>query len=217
MMIALLFLGAALATLPPAPHWSGLNADAASALKAEGIREEMYEQLAPGDVVTEQRPVPAGKTGVHLASFGIVRGPVDRLWNAITDCGRTPEFMPHIDSCVLVQPEHALLPNQRWEELGLSFRILFFKKTARIVNEATMEAPNFLGWKQVGGDGKENQGYYRIITLTADMQLVVFDALCDPRTSVPGFVKTWLIKNSLPGVIEGLRRRVETPQKRHAS
>ena len=87
--------------------------DAASALKAEGIREEMYEQLAPGDVVTEQRPVPAGKTGVHLASFGIVRGPVDRLWNAITDCGRTPEFMPHIDSwcacpartCVAAEPK----------------------------------------------------------------------------------------------------------------
>ncbi len=158
MMIALLFLGAALATLPPAPHWSGLDADAASALKAEGIREEMYEQLAPGDVVTEQRPVPAGKTGVHLASFGIVRGPVDRLWNAITDCGRTPEFMPHIDSCVLVQPEHALLPNQKWEELGLSFRILFFKKTARIVNEATMEAPNFLGWKQVVGGWERKPG-----------------------------------------------------------
>ena len=74
-MIALLFLGAALATLPPAPHWGGLNADAANALKAEGIREEMYEHLAAGDVLTEQRPVPAGKTGVHLASFGIVRGP----------------------------------------------------------------------------------------------------------------------------------------------
>jgi uncharacterized membrane protein len=216
-MIALLFLGAALAVMPPAPHWGGLNTGAANALKAEGIRQEMYEHLAAGEVLTEQRPVPAGKTGVHLASFGIVRGPAERVWNAVTDCGRTPGFMPHIDSCALVQPDHALLPNQRWEELGLSFRILFFKKTARIVNEATMEAPNFLGWKQVGGDGKENQGYYRIITIAAHTQLVVFDTLCDPGASVPGFVKNWIIKNSMPGVIEGLRQRVEAQEIRHVS
>lgn len=217
-MIALLFMTAVLvATQSPAPHWGRLPAGAAATLKAEGIQEESYERLAQGDVLTERRPVPVGKTGVHVAAFGIVRSHVDKLWNAIEDCGRTPEFMPHIESCVPVPPDHALLPNQRWEELELSFRILFFKKTARIVNEASMEAPNYLSWRQVRGDAKVNEGYYRIITITPDMQLVVYDTLSDPGIPVPDFVKAWLIRNSLPGVIGALRHRVEAPQSKAAS
>jgi uncharacterized membrane protein len=191
--------------------------DAAAALKAEGIYEERYDELVQGDIFTERRPVPAGKTGVHVAAFGIVRSPVDKLWNAIEDCGRTPEFMPHIESCTPVRPDHELLPNQRWEKLQLSFNILFFRKTATIVNEATLDAPNYLSWQQVRGDTKVNQGYYRIVTLALDMQLMVYDTLSDPGIPVPGFIKAWLIRNSLPGVITALRNRVETQQSRYAS
>ena len=67
------------------------------------------------------------------------------------------------------------------------------------------------------GDTKVNEGYYRIITIAPDTQLVVYDALVDPGISVPGFVKTWIIGKSLPGVITSLRDRMELPKSRYAS
>ncbi len=216
-MIAILFLTAVLAaTQPQAPRWGSLPNDTEASLKAEGIHQEQYARLVDGDVLTEQRPVPAGKTGVHMASLGIVHGSLDELWNAIHGCGQTPEFMPHVKSCGLVKPDHPLLPNQEWEELKLSFQVLFFNADTELVNETTMEAPSFQSWKQVRGPAKVNEGYYRIITISPRDQLLVFDALVDPGP-VPHFVKTWIVKNSLPGVVTGLRHYVETPKSWHAS
>jgi uncharacterized membrane protein len=217
-MIAFLFLTAVLAAAQPsAPHWGGLPADTAAGLEAEGIVAQKYERLAGGEVLTERRPIPSGKTGVHMAAFGIVRSPVEKVWNAIVDCEKTPSFMPHLDSCELVRPDHPLAPNQKWEQLDMSFRILFFNKSARLVNEATMEAPNYLKWNQVRGDAKVNEGYYRIITIAPDTQFVVYDALVDPGVSVPSFVMNWIIGRSLPEVITALRDRTESPQSRYAS
>ena len=211
-MIAVLFITAVLAaTQPQAPNWGSLPADTLGLMETEGIQEQMYERLVQGDILTERRPVPAGKTGVHLAAFGILHTTTDRLWNAIEDCERLPEFMPHMVSCRPVRPDHALLPNHRWEELALSYKFLFFRKNVRIVNEATLEAPNYLGWKMVRGDAKENQGYYRIITITPDIQLLVYDTLNDPGIPVASFIQTGFIEHSLPGIIEAIRGRVGSP------
>jgi len=79
-----------------------------------------------------------------------------------------------------------------------------------------MEAPNYLRWNQVRGGAKVNEGYYRIITIAPDTQLLVYDALVDPGVSVPDFVKTWIIGECLPGVITALRDRTELPQGRYA-
>jgi hypothetical protein len=205
----LFFAAFVTATQSVAPDWASMNGAVLEMLKAEGIQEKTYAGLAQGKIVTDRRPVPVGKTGVHVAAFGIVRAPVERLWNAIEDCGRTHEFMPHMESCVTVQPDRPLAPNERWDALELSFRILFFTRTARIINQATIEAPHYLGWKQVKGDAKTNEGYYRIISITPDVQLLVYDTSTDPRIPVPNFIKAWLIKHGLPGVIAALRLRVE--------
>ena len=217
-MIALIFLTAVLMTTQPSsPHWGSLPADTAAGLNSEGIYAEKYERLLGGDVLTERRPVPAGKTGVHMAALGIVRSPVDKLWKAIGKCGETPPFMPHLDSCALVQPDHPLASNQRWEKLEMSFRILLFNKSTRLVNEDTMEEPNYMSWRQIRGDAKVNEGYYRIITIAPDTQLVVYDALVDPGISVPDFVRDWIIGKSLPGVITSLRDQVKPQNSRYAS
>ncbi len=216
-MIAILFLTAVLsATQPQTPHWGGLPGDTVASLQAEGIHQEKYERLVAGNVLTEERSVPPGKTGVHLATLGIVHSGRDELWNAIHDCEHTPDFMPHVTSCGLVKPDHPLLPNQEWEKMKLSFQILFFNTNTELVNETTMEAPNYLSWKQVRGPAKVNEGYYRIITITPRDQLLVFDSLVDPGP-VPHFVKMWIVRNSLPAVVTGLRRWVETPKNWHAS
>jgi hypothetical protein len=217
-MIAFILPAVALAAVQPAvPHWGSLPPDTAAGLEAEGIHAGQYERLAGGDVLTERRPVPAGRTGVHMAVFGIVRSPINKLWKAIEDCGDTPAFMPHLESCALVKPDRPLASNQRWEELELRFRILLFNKSTRLVNEATLEAPHHMTWRQIRGDAKVNEGYYRVITVSPDTQIVVYDALVDPGIPVPGFVKSWILEKSLPGVITSSRDRVDSSKGRYAS
>ena len=193
---------------PAVPHWADLPADTSAKIGAEGIHAGEYERLLQGEVVTEQRPVPAGKSGVHVVAFGTIPGSVDKLWELIENCGKSHPVMPYLQSCRVVEPDHPLPPNRRWELLKIEFHMLFFSTETMLVNEKTMEAPDYLGWKQVRGDAKVNEGYFRIISITPDTQLVVYDALVDPGPLVPGFVKTWIVKNTLPEVITALRDHV---------
>ncbi len=211
-MIPILFLAAVMtATQPQVPQWDTLPVDTEVSLKAEGVHQEQYACLAAGDVLTEQRSVPVGKTGVHMAALGIVHSSRDELWNALHACEHVPEFTPHVKSCQVVKPDHPLLPNQEWEKMELSFRILFWTRDSELVTETTMKAPNFLSWKQIQGVAELNEGYYRIITISPNNQLLVFDELIDPGP-IPHFVKTWVVRNSLPAVVTGLRHWIEKPK-----
>jgi hypothetical protein len=194
---------------PNVPHWAGLPTDTSADLRAEGIYAGKYERLLQGEVLTESRPVPAGKSGVHVAAFGTIRGSVDKLWRVVDDCGTSPPVMPYLQSCRVVEPDHPLPPNRRWEQLKINFRILLFSSNVTLVNEKTIEAPNYLRWKQVRGNAKVNEGYFRIISITPDTQLVVYDELVDPApASLPGFIKRWIIEQCLPELITSLRDHV---------
>ncbi len=190
------------------PHWADLPADTSAKVKAEGISAGKYERLLRGEVVTERRPVPDGKSGVHVVTFGTIPGGVDKLWGVLENCGKSPPIMPYLQSCRVVEPDHPLPPNSRWELLKIDFHIAFFSIKTMLVNEKTIEAPNSVRWKQVRGDAKVNEGYFRIISITSGTQLVVYDALVDPGPLIPGFVKTWVVENTLPDLITALRDHV---------
>ena len=193
---------------PTVPTWADLPADTSVKLRAEGICAGEYERLLQGEVVTEQRTVPAGKSGVHVAAFGIITGSVDKLWEVLENCGKSPPFLPYLQSCREVGPDHPLPPNRRWELLKIDIQVLFFSTKMVLVNEKTIDAPNYVRWNHVRGDLKVNEGYFRIISITPDTQLVVYDELVDPGPLVPGFIKAWAVKNTLPEVIAALRDHV---------
>lgn len=193
---------------PTLPHWANLPAETTAKLMAEGINAEKYGRLCGDEVVTEQRPVPTGKSGAHYVVFGAVRGNVDKVWALLDNCGKSPPIMPYLQSCSVVQPDHPLPPNRRWELLKINFHMLFFSTKTTLVNEKTLDAPNYLKWNQIRGEAKINEGYFRIIPITPNAQLIVYDSLVDPGPYVPGFVKSWVVKNTLPKVITALREHV---------
>jgi len=195
--------------VPPAvPHWADLSADTSAKLRAEGINAGMYERLIQGEVVTERRSVPEGKSGVHLATFGTISGSVDKLWDVVESCGRSSPILPYLKSCTILEPDHFLPPNQRWEQLKIDLRMVFFSFNTLLVNEMTYEAPNYVRWKQVRGIAKLSEGYLRIISIAPSTQIVVYNALVDPGSLIPEFIKEWAVKNTLPDLIAVLRDHV---------
>ncbi|MGC8493281.1 MAG: SRPBCC family protein [Syntrophobacteraceae bacterium] len=190
---------------PNGPQWCALPANIAAALCAEGIDASQYLRLLRGDLITQSRPVPAGKSGVHVAIIGVVHASVRSVWDEIENCGKSPPIMPTLESCEILKPNSPLPPNRRLELLKIRFHLFFFSINTTLINEETMEAPNYLGWKQVRGEAKINEGYFRIISVGPKTQIVVYDTLVDPGPLVPGFVKTWVVENTLPDVIRALR------------
>ncbi len=191
-----------------APQWADLVTHTSAELAAEGIHAEKYERLLQGEVLTEQRAVPVGKSGVHVAIFGMINGSFDKLWDVLENCGRSPPILDYLKSCRVVEPDYHLASNRRWELLEIDFRMMCFSTKTTVVNEKTIEAPNYLRWKQVRGDAKFNEGYFHVISISPCTQLVVYDALVDPGPLIPGFVKKWVLKNTLPEVIKALRDNV---------
>jgi hypothetical protein len=191
-----------------APCWANLSANTAATLKQEGIGAEIYNRLLSGQVVTQRRCVPSGKSGVHLVAFGIVCGNINKLWSLLENCGQASPIMPYLRSCRLVQPDRPLAANKRWELLKIEFHMLFFAMTTTMLDEDTLYPPHYLTWRQLRGDAKINEGYFRIISLTPNTQLVVYDLLVDPGNLLPLSIKAWIIQNTLPQVITALREHI---------
>ena len=210
-------LAASPAAFPPrqvrqiAPLWVELPPHTAERLGAEGINAEKYGRLLTGQVLTERRPVPAGKSGAHVAALGIVEGKIDKLWGLLENCGQSPPIMPYLRSCRLIAPGHPLAPNKRWELLKIDFHLLCFAITTTMIDEDTLQAPDYLSWRQIRGEARINEGYFRIITIAQNTQLVVYDALVDPGPLLPAPIKEWLVRNTLPGIITALRDHVQPP------
>jgi hypothetical protein len=116
--------------------------------------------------------------------------------------------MPTVKSCQVIAPDRPLPPNTRWELLKIDFHLMFFSLKTTMIDEQTMEAPYYLRWRQIQGDAKINEGYFRVITLNPCTQLVVYDLLVDTGPLVPACIKTWALKNTLPGIITALREHI---------
>jgi hypothetical protein len=192
------------------PKWTDLPADTSAALRDAGVDCHTYDHLLQGEVVSQSRPDLPGKPGVHEAVFGLVPGSLDKLWSLLLNCGESTPIMPHVTSCRLVQPDHPLPRDKRWEQLQIDFRLLFFSIKTTMINEQTIKEPNYLKWRQVQGEARRNEGYFRIITLAPRLQFVEYNVLVDTGPLVPQFVKAWAIRNTLPKVITALRDHIQS-------
>lgn len=202
-------LVAYLVAISPAPAWSALSVSTAAQLSAEGIGEAQYAQIGRGEIIIQRRKTPAGKTGVHVAAIALIRGRTEIVFEAVADCKRLPEYMPHLDACNDAVPDVPLPPNERWNENHLSFGVFPVKVRVKIVQHAVLDAPNKLTWTRVKGDTKVNEGYWRIISLQPDLQVLVYDTLSDPGQAIPEFMQRLLTENDLPKTVEAVRKRVE--------
>jgi hypothetical protein len=189
--------------------WSELSQKAKSELKSENIDRKVFNEIIAGKIITQQRAVPAGKTGVHVAAFGIVNATSELTYNVIEDCPKLSEFMPHFTSCKEVKPDINLPSNEKWMENTLTFGFSVVKLNISVVQHVTYKPPFKLTWDRVKGDMKLNEGYYRIIPLNKNKQILVYDILSDAGRAVPDFIQSMLTEKDLPNVVNALQKRAE--------
>jgi coenzyme Q-binding protein COQ10 len=193
----------------PVPAWATLPPETKAMLLAESMTEEMYARVAAGKTVTMSRPTPVGKAGVRVAAFKLIHSSQDLVFEAVSDCKRMPEFMPHFEYCKIVPSDTPLPPNERWNENQLNFGFFPLKVKINITQHAKLQKPSRLSWSRVKGDTKHNEGYWHIVPLAEGQQLLVYDTLSDPGTAVPEIVQRILTENDLPKTVEAVKKRVE--------
>ena len=193
----------------PVPPYAALPTATVADLTAENIDAKRYEKLAAGEILTERRPTPKDKTGVHVAAFGIIRGKADEVFTAVEDCPTMPQYMPHFVYCGTVAPDKPLPPNERYNENKLEFGFFPFKMNIDVIQHAVLDPPHKISWGRVRGDTKLSEGYWRVISLAPDLQLLAYDTLTDPGSAVPAFIQRALTENDLPKTVEAVRKWVE--------
>lgn len=206
-MIAL--LTALVLQAAPVPAWGALATDVTALLTAENIDAKRYAALAKGEIVTERRPTPKDKTGVHVAAFAIIQGTAETVFEAVSDCPKLPTFMPHFVYCATIKADVPLPPNERWNENKLEFGFFPVKVKIHIIQHAKLDPPRKLSWARVRGDTKVTEGYWRMIPLAENVTLLVYDTLSDPGTAVPEFIQRALTENDLPKTVGAVKEHVE--------
>lgn len=201
---------AAAAQTPHLPTWASQSDGVRLQLAAEGVDADAFADLVEQRrVLTQRRPLAAGEGGAHVAALAFVAAPVDVVWQAVADCARLPEFMPHFVACEDIQPDAPLPPGTRWNRNRLEFGVFPARFRIDLVVEATLEPPTRLRWRRIRGDTRRNEGYWHLIPVDPRGVILVYDTSTDAG-AVPDFVQRALTTRDLPGSVEAVRRRSES-------
>jgi ribosome-associated toxin RatA of RatAB toxin-antitoxin module len=191
------------------PDWHALDATAAAALVEEGVGAADWEALRNREVRTQRRPIPQDKAGARVAAVAVIDASAERTFSVISDCLRLPEFMPNFEKCTYVEPDEPLPANERWALQELQFRFGPMRVNIAMTQHNELEPPYRLTWQRVRGDTRYNEGYWRVIPLSEDRVVIVYDLLVDAGRAVPGWIQRILTERDLPSVVEVVRDRVE--------
>ena len=138
-----------------------------------------------------------------VARFHVARTP-EVAMAALTDYERIPQFMPGMESSVVVErsPGRTIVVQEAISHL------MMFKKRVRLVLEID-EAANTLHFRdRCGQSFTRYEGAWRL-SQGPDGTEIVYDLTARPAFDVPEFVLKRLLKRDSGLMIEGLRREIE--------
>src|SRR5262245_22513189 len=161
-----------------------------------------WKALEDGAVVTAEVGEPperkSEQRSVHAAA--LIAQPPELVWKVLTDFERRPQFLPGAKEIRVVRVEG----NRVW--LDERAQILLITINYRVINTLEPET-GVMSWvldKEVAHDIADSEGTWRVIALDGGTRtLVTYQARIDTGQPVPGFLESFLMKRSLPQLIEG--------------
>jgi hypothetical protein len=143
--------------------------------------------------------------GVYFvaARFQVAR-PRDVALGVLTDYERIPEFMPGVETSVVLErtPGRAVIQQEA------TSRLMMFKKRVRLVLEIE-EGSNMLRFRDRCGQSFEQyEGAWRLSAVSGGTD-IVYELTARPAFDVPEFVLKRLLKRDSGLMIQGLRREIE--------
>ncbi len=131
-----------------------------------------------------------------------IAAPPRVVWNVITDCARSPQFIAKLESCRILDRD----PAGRWDirEHIINWALLMPK--LRTVVRHSYEIGHRLTFKRVEGDMRISEGEWRVEPMAnARTTRLFYKALVAPGFPVPDFLIEHTINTDLPDILRAIQ------------
>lgn len=172
------------------------------------ITAERWEQITAGNAVVEKLKVSQDESrgGAKAVVFQLINAPAQKVFETLLQFENQPEYMPRLQKVV---PYEMPAP-----ERGYEFTVKVAWKTVRYHLRVTPR-PETLRVQWTLDDSRKNDikttfGSWDIVPWGEDKSVAVYQLEVDTGMPVPKFVAQMLLNQDLPGVVEALKKRVES-------
>ena len=152
----------------------------------------LIAQTAPAIIVTEEGAAWRIKVEAKLSL------PHKKIWATLTDCGRARDFIPHFESCRIIDKD----PAGRWD-LRENISNPPFLPRNRTIIRSDYRAPQSLSYRLVSGDMRLSEGRWELLPQGSGT-LLRYQALVEPLVAIPGFLMVPAIKRDVAEMIRKL-------------
>ena len=132
----------------------------------------------------------------------LIEVPVEQLWEIMTDYPSTPEFIPGLKSCrVLNRTEYTEIVEHR-------VKFSWFMPMVTYVFRTRNQRPNRIDFERISGDLNVFEGSWFFEPANDGRKtLVVYSAYLDPGFLVPQWLARQVLRNDVPELLLALRKR----------
>jgi len=174
-------------------------------LLAFQFEESELGRLAKGEVVVRVQPSD-GQGNERLQAAILIDGPAEPIWKIINDCQQTTEFISGLKGCRVLQQdgtgeliEHRMQLSRLLPEVKYIFR-------------AEYQRYRRIDFKRTSGDLKEFEGSWVLESVDRGTRqtYVIYSLFLDAGFLLPQWAVQLILREDLPGILLGLRKRVLT-------
>lgn len=126
------------------------------------------------------------------------------VWAALTDCDRARDFVPHLESCRVIERD----PAGRWDIRENIANPPFLPRVRTVLRNEYTPISGFT-YRLISGDMRVSEGSWSVQP-AGNATRIVYQARVEPSVSVPGFLVISAIKADLPGMISKLAALSQT-------
>lgn len=167
-----------------------------------------WEALQRGEVITTQVADARSHAGVTstMEASAIVPYPPEPVWSVVVDFESRPRFVPGNKAARILRRDG----NRVW--VAQHLRVMLVNVRFVVISTLDPEA-GAVTWmldRSAPHDIADTTGSWTIVPLAGRRQtLVRYRTTIDSGRAVPGFIEDYLVKRSLPRIVDGLRDEVQ--------
>lgn len=163
-----------------------------ASLLALSLSQKVLAQSAPEVHVSEEG------SAWRIAAEASMSASAKQVWAALTDCNRAGDFIPHFETCRIVEKD----PAGRWDIRENISNPPFLPRNRTMIR-SDYRAPYGFSYKLVSGDMRRSEGQWELVAQGAGTRLR-YKALIEPLVPVPAFLIVPAIKKDLGEMIRKL-------------
>ena len=168
------------------------------------------ERLGSGEVLFQTVPEARGTVTIELAVR--IDAEWQAIWQVVTACEISPEYVPHVVSCSAIDPESIGEPAVTDGSVAFYEQIVkpaFFLPRFEHVFRLEYFPPERIEVSHISGPLDRMEGRWRLIPADDGSMVVIQKLTVKPNFPVPRFFVRNTLERDMPPVLAEIRRRAE--------